>query len=138
MAQDVVLVIDDNADMLELFKRYVQGTRYTVVGSQNPAEALALAEKLAPRIIILDVMMPDMDGWDILMQFREQAQTTQEKLASSYIPIIICTILPQEGLAHSLGANAFLQKPVLPEIFIKTLDQLNDSFKNNSDPAITH
>jgi CheY-like chemotaxis protein len=117
MEQQLVLVIDDNADMLHLYERYVQGTRYTLAGSQDPSEALALAEKLAPRVIILDVMMPEIDGWDILMRLREQVET-------SGIPVIICTILPQEGLAYSLGANAFLQKPVLPEVFLRTLERL--------------
>ena len=116
MNQIIVLAIDDNADMLHLYKRYAQGTVYSIVGTQDPTEALELAEKHSPQIILLDVMMPEVDGWDLLMRLRENPRT-------SFVPIVICTILPQEGLAQSLGANAFLQKPVLPESFIATLDQ---------------
>jgi CheY-like chemotaxis protein len=112
----VVLAIDDNADMLQLYQRYAQGTRYTIIGIQNPAEALEVATRLFPQIILMDVMMPEIDGWDLLMRLREDPRT-------SFVPIVICTILPQEGLAHSLGANAFLQKPVLPQAFLSVLDR---------------
>ena len=117
MEQLPVLVIDDNPDLLDLFRRYVQGTRYVILSALNPTAALQLAEKSPPRAIILDVMMPETDGWDVLMRLRENPRT-------SGLPVAICTILPQESLALSLGANAFLQKPVLPEDFIAVLDRL--------------
>jgi CheY-like chemotaxis protein len=65
----------------------------------------------------LDAMLPGTDGWELLGRLREHPSTR-------HIPIIICTILPQEQLAHTLGAAGFLRKPVKQEEFLKLLDQL--------------
>jgi CheY-like chemotaxis protein len=111
-----VLVIDDNADTLQLLQRYAVGTRYRLIGTQDPERALSLAEEFSPQIIIVDVMMPRTDGWEALGRLRQHPLTQR-------IPIIVCTILPQEELAISLGANAFLRKPVTRQDFLAALDQ---------------
>ncbi len=116
LALTPVLVIDDNPDTIQLFQRYVQGSRYTIIGLQEPAETLPLIEKIQPRIILVDVMMPELDGWDLITQFRLNQQL-------QHIAIIICSILPQENLALSLGADGFLQKPVMPQPFLAMLDR---------------
>jgi CheY-like chemotaxis protein len=116
LAQIPVLIIDDNADIIQLFQRYVQGTRYTVVGASGPAEFYQLLDQIHPRIILMDVMMPELDGWDLLSQLRQERQIQNTA-------IIICSILPQESLARSLGADSFLQKPVLPQDFLHALDE---------------
>ena len=115
-AQIPVLVIDDNTDTLQLFQRYAQGSRYAVSGIQNPSEAQQVVEKMRPRIVVMDVMMPELDGWDLLTQLRQDNRFQNTM-------IIICSILPQEELARSLGATGFLQKPVLPQEFLKELDR---------------
>jgi CheY-like chemotaxis protein len=110
-----VLVVDDNADTLQLFARYAVGTRYAVTGTREPGRALQLAEEVHPAIVVLDVMMPDLDGWEMLARLREHPSTGQTA-------VIICTVLPQQALALALGANAFLQKPVTREAFLAALD----------------
>jgi CheY-like chemotaxis protein len=110
-----VLVIDDNADTLQLLKRYTAGTRYRLVGTPDPEQALSLAEKVAPQIIVLDVMMPDVDGWRVLGRLRQHPLT-------SHIPFIVCTILMEEKLALLLGASSFLRKPVTRQAFLAALD----------------
>lgn len=111
-----VLVIDDNADWLELVQRYASGSRYQIIGVREPATARVLAEKVQPSLILLDVMMQKVDGWQVLGELRQDPST-------SHIPIVICTILPVEGMALSLGASSFLQKPVSQQQFLSTLDQ---------------
>jgi CheY-like chemotaxis protein len=111
-----VLVVDDNADALRLLQRYADGTRYRIVGTQNPEQALSVAEGLMPQVIVLDVMMPQLDGWEVLGRLRQHPATGQ-------VPIVVCTILPQEKLALSLGASAFLRKPVTRQAFLAALDQ---------------
>jgi len=111
-----VLVIDDNVDTLQLLQRYASGTRYRLIGTQDPEQALSLAKTHSPEIVLLDVMMPHIDGWEILGRLRQHPLT-------SHIPIIVCTILPQEDLALSLGARSFLHKPVKRQEFLDALDQ---------------
>ena len=115
-----VLVVDDNADMLQLVQRYVAGTRYHVVTTQHPPEALRLVEEERPEVIVLDVMMPELDGLQMLAQLRQESSALD-------IPIVVCTILPQEALVRSLGADAFLLKPVSREAFLDALDSVTSS-----------
>ncbi|MDQ1300174.1 MAG: hypothetical protein QG637_91 [Chloroflexota bacterium] len=111
----VVLIVDDNADTLQLFRRYLSGSRYQLVAAQSGRQALTLIESLPPDIIVLDVMMPEQDGWMLLGQLRENPRTRA-------VPIIICTIVPQEQLALLLGAAQFLRKPVSRAALLGALD----------------
>jgi CheY-like chemotaxis protein len=111
------LVIDDNADTQQLFRRYLTGSRYHLAGATDGQHGLALVQELAPQVILLDVMMPHEDGWTILARLREDPQ-------SRHIPVIICTILPQEALARVLGAAHFLRKPVSRSQLLAALDQV--------------
>jgi len=114
--QLAVLVIDDNADTRQLFQRYLTGSRYPFIGAGEPQQALALAEELSPRIIVMDVMLPGIDGWELLGYLREHPKTCD-------IPVIVCTILPEEQLALALGAAAFMRKPVSRDAFLSALDR---------------
>jgi CheY-like chemotaxis protein len=111
-----VLVIDDNVDTLQLLRRYTVGTRYRLFTAQHPEDALGLIEKFSPRIIVVDVMMPRVDGWTVLAQLRQHPLT-------EHIPIIVCTILPQEEMALTLGASGFVHKPITRQAFLDALDQ---------------
>ena len=111
-----VLVIDDNVDTQRLFQRYLQGTRHVFVGARERLQALAMAAETAPRVILLDVMLPGMDGWEVLGRLREHPATRG-------IPIIVCTILPDERLALDLGASGFLRKPVGRGALLAALDE---------------
>ena len=84
-----VLVIDDNADTLQLLERYLANSRYRFLGTSDPAQAVDLAGDHAPCVIVLDVMLPGMDGWQLLGRLHQHPQT-------GHIPIVVCTILPQE------------------------------------------
>ena len=116
LGQLPVLAIDDNAGTLRLLQRYTAGTRYRLVGTPDPEQALALAQELAPHVIVLDVMMPHVDGWEILGRLRQHPLT-------AHIPIVVCTILAEEELALSLGASAFVRKPVTRQAFLAALDR---------------
>lgn len=109
-----ILVLDDNSDWLELLKRYTAGSQFRLIGVRDAQNARALAEKLQPAVIILDVMMPNIDVWTILHELRREPATSQ-------IPIVVSTILPLEDLSLSLGATSFLQKPVTQEQFLSEL-----------------
>ena len=110
----VVLVVDDNADTRRLYELYLKGTKYRFIGAASSEEALALAEKRRPDIVVLDVMMPELDGWEFLGQLREHPDIRG-------IPIVVSTILPQEHLALALGAAGFLHKPVSRKTLLAAL-----------------
>ncbi len=112
-----VLFIDDNVDALQLGRRYLEGTRYAFVGARDPEQALALAREITPKVIVLDVMLPGMDGWEVLGRLREHPATRK-------VPVIVTTILPHNQLALTLGAAAFLRKPVSREALLEALDGL--------------
>ena len=114
--QATVLVIDDNADTRQLFRRYLLDSHYRFAGAASAEQGLALALELAPALIVLDVMMPGQDGWTLLGQLREHPQT-------GLIPVIVSTILPQEELAFDLGAADFIRKPVSQTTLLSALDR---------------
>ena len=119
-----VLVLDDNADLVHFYKRYVAGTRYSIVHESEGRRALQAIASAKPDIIVLDVMLPDIDGWEVLSQIHEQ-----QKAGS--IPVIVCSVIREGKLAIALGASLFVPKPVGRQQFLHALDQ---AF---SRPAIT-
>jgi CheY-like chemotaxis protein len=115
-AQTPVLVVDDSLGTLQLIQRYLQGTRYRPIEVQYPDETVSLATSVLPALIILDVMMPRVDGWEILGRLREHPGTRE-------IPVVICTILAQRDLALALGAAGFLAKPFSRQSLLDVLDR---------------
>lgn len=111
-----VLVVDDNKDTLQLMERYVAGTRYRIILNHDPKQTLLLVDEERPALVVLDIMMTSIDGWNLLRQIRD-------RLPSADCPIIVCTVLAQESVATSLGANEFLRKPVSRQTFLQALDR---------------
>lgn len=116
-AEHTVLVVDDNEDVLRLFQRQLSPHHYRVVTAQSAQDALDKARQLQPYAITLDLMMPDQDGWSLMQALLNQSTT-------SHIPVIVCSVLRQKDLALSLGATAFLEKPVSEERLLSVLAAL--------------
>jgi CheY-like chemotaxis protein/transcriptional regulator with XRE-family HTH domain len=117
MGKVTVLVVDDNEDMARFFRDSAIGTRYHIVHVAQGRELPEAIEATAPDVIVLDVMLPDIDGWRLLMRLHEDPATRS-------IPVIICSVVQEEDLALSLGAAHYLPKPVRPREFIQALDQV--------------
>jgi len=100
-----VLVVDDNEALATLYQRYLGGHKITLVGTTTGQQALALAAELQPRLILLDLMLPNQDGWEIL-------QALQSSPTTRTIPVIICSVLNEPDLARALGASDYITKPV--------------------------
>ncbi|HUQ18221.1 MAG TPA: response regulator [Gemmatimonadaceae bacterium] len=100
-----VLVIDDNASQRDLMRRYLSKEGYCVRSACSGEEGLRLARELRPIAITLDVMMPDMDGWEVL-----KALQADKKL--SEIPVIMLTMVNDPERGMSFGATEYLTKPV--------------------------
>jgi CheY-like chemotaxis protein len=112
-----VLVIDDNASLQRLFRRYLTGLPYAVLGAQSAEQGLALAQERIPSIILLDIMMPRQDGWDLLHALRDRPALNQ-------IPVVICSVLSQEPLARSLGVAGYLKKPVSQDELLRMVQSV--------------
>ncbi len=104
-AKASLLVIDDNADLIALIQRYLGGYGVSVVGATDGLQALRLAAELQPQVIILDVMMPSQDGWEILQQLKQSPGTGQT-------PIVVCSVLNEPQLALAMGASDYITKPI--------------------------
>ena len=103
--EHTVLVIDDDPNALDLLERALQGAGVHVVTAGDGREGLRLARSLRPVAITLDVMMPGMDGWEVLRQLKDDPTTTD-------IPVLMVTMTDDQQLGYSLGATDFLTKPV--------------------------
>jgi CheY-like chemotaxis protein len=112
-----VLVVDDNEDMARFYRDCTIGTRYHIAHVAQGGGLLETVKAVAPDVIVLDVMLPDIDGWRLLMRLHEDPTTRS-------IPVIICSVVQEEDLALSLGAARYLPKPVQPREFVVALDQV--------------
>jgi CheY-like chemotaxis protein len=112
-----VLVIDDVEAAHRLFERCLAPHNYAVSGAQDGPTGLRLARELAPDLIILDVMMPTQDGWQVL-------RSLQSDPATAAIPVVVCSVLDEPELALSLGARAFVKKPISRLELLNTLEPI--------------
>jgi CheY-like chemotaxis protein len=101
----VLLIVDDNDKIIDLFRRYLSGQDWVVKWATSGAEAFQKISETKPTVVMLDVMIPGEDGWEILMKFKKSPETSD-------IPVIICSVVQEPQLAQSLGAAAYLPKPV--------------------------
>jgi CheY-like chemotaxis protein len=115
-----VLVIDDNRAIHDLFERYLTPNFYQVVHAHSGTEAVQTAIETEPDVILLDVMMPAVDGWQVLADIKQDEKTRD-------IPIVVCSVLKEPELALSLGAHAYLKKPVERLELLATLARLREA-----------
>lgn len=116
-----VLVVDDNAENLYLLRMLLQGHGYTVVEARHGAEALTKARQQPPSLVISDLLMPVMDGYSLLRQWKVDDQL---KAVPFMVYTATYTDIKDERLAFDLGADAFLVKPAEPEALIASITAL--------------
>jgi excisionase family DNA binding protein len=118
-ATPLVLVVDDDAKLREFIRVNLEMDGYAVREASNADEGLAALEEEPPDLILLDVMMPGMSGWEML-------QRVQEQHGVGTIPVIMFSgqvdVGPEQAEEH--GAQAFIGKPVDPQQLIEATKQL--------------
>ncbi|MFN8453684.1 MAG: response regulator [Anaerolineae bacterium] len=110
-----ILVMDDNAGLVELFRRYLAGRPYQLIEAHTMEQAIERARELRPKLMMLDIMMPHQDGWEVLQQLRRMPETKDT-------PIIICSVLNEPEIAAALGASDYLPKPVTQDALLTKLE----------------
>jgi PAS domain S-box-containing protein len=112
----LVLVIDDDAATRDLVSRFLRREGFAVRCAADGAEGLAMARQLRPVAILLDVMMPRMDGWAVLSALKADPELAET-------PVVMVTVVQERGLAFSLGAEDYLNKPVRWDRLKRVLDR---------------
>jgi GAF domain-containing protein/DNA-binding response OmpR family regulator/HAMP domain-containing protein/anti-sigma regulatory factor (Ser/Thr protein kinase) len=114
----IILAIEDEPSMVTMYRRYLEQHGYAVIGVSNSQQAIEMAQRLKPHAITLDILMPDKDGWSIIQELKQNAETSD-------IPVIIASILSEQGKGFSLGAADYLVKPITEEELLAALKRLD-------------
>jgi DNA-binding response OmpR family regulator len=112
-----ILVVDDEVEILSLVQRILASDEYRIRTAKNAEEVFALLEKELVDLVLLDVMMPAMDGFEVCRRLKADARTQP-------IPIIMLTVLATNSdirKALDLGAAAYLIKPFDPDVLDKEI-----------------
>jgi CheY-like chemotaxis protein len=116
--QRTVLVVDDQPAAQRMYQRYLSQSGLKVIGLTDPSQTLPLARQLQPAAIILDVMMPHIDGWELLQALQLEPQTRST-------PILVCSAWGDADLALSLGAAVFIKKPIVQKDLLDALSRFH-------------
>ena len=123
-ARPCVLIVDDYPDAREMYSEYLQYSGFDVIEAENGMEALTKAAEKAPDIILMDLSLPVMDGWEATRRLKADDRTAS-------IPVVALTGHALAGIsegAKRAGCDAFVTKPCLPEDLVKEIRKLlNDS-----------
>jgi signal transduction histidine kinase/ActR/RegA family two-component response regulator/HAMP domain-containing protein len=114
VGQPDVLVVDDDPAVRDLLGRYLRDDGYLVAAAADGDEGLRLARKLRPSVIVLDVVMPERDGWDVLARLRADPELHDT-------PVIVLTVVDEKALGYALGATEYLTKPIDRERLLSLL-----------------
>jgi len=107
-----ILLVDDNTTNLQLLHETLDGLGYRLLIAKNGETALAIAQKANPALILLDIMMPEMDGYEVCRRLKSDERTDR-------IPVIFITALvdeEDEAKGLGLGAVDYITKPINPEL----------------------
>ena len=122
-----ILVIEDDMDIAELVKLVLETGSYTVESVLDPLQAINKAKSYRPDAILLDLLMPKMNGWEIFKQLREDEEFDK-------VPIAILTAKSEEfdtmvGL-HVMNADGYITKPFGKQ---ELIDKINELFKEKKE-----
>jgi len=113
----LVALVEDNDDLVALLQRYLSQRGYRLAAIGDTPQAMDEIRGLMPDVIVLDVMMRHVDGWELLQRLGSDAELCR-------IPRIVCSVLNEPEMAKHLGASAYLRKPIRPLDFLECLEQV--------------
>jgi two-component system, cell cycle response regulator DivK len=133
--QPLVLVVEDYQDAREMYAAYLQFSGFDVAEAGNGIEAIEKTQELLPDIVLMDLALPRMDGWEATRRLKNDPRT-------KHIPIVALTGHALAGHAEgarAAGCDAFVTKPCLPDALVAEIKRLLDAHRSNAenvkDPA---
>jgi two-component system, cell cycle response regulator DivK len=127
--QPLVLVVEDYQDAREMYAAYLQFSGFDVAEAGNGVEAIEKAQALLPDIVLMDLALPRMDGWEATRRLKSDPRTR-------HIPIVALTGHALAGHAEGAreaGCDAFVTKPCLPDALVAEIKRLLDAHAANAE-----
>ncbi len=124
----LALVVEDNGEAAALMRAQLEAKGFAVRLAASAEAALALVGEYVPDLITLDILLPDMDGWEFLARLKETP-------AWEAIPVVVVSVVADQGRGFSLGAALVLQKPIGRDALAKGLERLG--LRPNQDRDVT-
>lgn len=112
----IILIVDDDPMACDLQQRHLKRHHYEVVCAASGEDAIQQINQLRPDIVLLDVMLSDMSGWQVLTYIKSQPHLV-------HIPVIMLTMVDEKNTAYSLGATSYLSKPIDWEKLVETVNK---------------
>jgi GAF domain-containing protein/CheY-like chemotaxis protein len=107
-----VLLIEDNKDMVDQYRKLLQREGFEVQTADHPAYAEAMVSNLRPTVLIMDVNFADGEGWNMLDRLKQRDDTFD-------IPIIVCSVHPDSERAYQIGAHNYIHRPFTNEEIVE-------------------
>ena len=123
-SRPLILVVEDDPASAELLTRQIERVGFRTQNARSGAEALAMAKAQKPVAITLDIMLPDIDGWEVLTRLKHDDVTSD-------IPVIVVSVVDDPALGTALGALDYFVKPVEAKALVSRLSHFNFRQKSN-------
>ncbi|MDR4498373.1 MAG: response regulator [Candidatus Scalindua sp.] len=123
-----ILVVEDNRMAADLLTVYLTNAGYNVIVAKDGKEAIKKAKEMKPLLITLDIILPKLDGWDVLSELKNSQDTAD-------IPVIIVSVTENKDIGYSLGAASYLMKPVDRKILINTVNIITSNLSAKDKPV---
>jgi CheY-like chemotaxis protein len=131
LAKKTILIVDDEFGILEVLESILSDAGFSVQSAINGQEALSRMQKTVPDLVILDFMMPLLDGAGVI-----KAMRADKRLRS--VPVLLASALPEKTIAeHCNGYNVFLRKPYKTERLMEEISRLLDKSGPRSTKSVT-
>jgi len=118
--KSTIMIVDDDLDLVDILRARLEQREFNVMGVYSGSQALAGIEKQKPNLIVLDIMMPEMDGLEVLRRLKAAPET-------SSIPIILLTALDKDediSTGYKMGADHYITKPFKSAHLMTVIDHL--------------
>ena len=113
----VAVLVDDDRASLDLFCAYLDGAPIRVLRARDGVEGLELVRRALPAVVVLDIKLPGLDGWQVLTELKADPATAQ-------IPVVIASVIDDPSHGMALGADVYLRKPIGREELADALRQV--------------